>query len=275
MLKRILVALSGTPYTPIAVEQALALARHHEAEVTGVTITDLQRLASVGPVPAGAGAAAHDLIEHRIQITEQRIHEAIADFQSACGKAGVTCQVVHETEDPLEELRSLWRYHDLTVFGLRGLFEYGVLHNPSDRLVELLQHGVQPILAVSPTFREIRRILIAYNGSMEAARSMKNLVFAGLWPDAVVKIICFDSKVHHPHELLNDAASYCRAHGLSVETELVSGDPKKDLLTYASGWNADLIAMGSSNRRRVFQHVLGDTCLHAIMESTIPLFLSL
>ena len=49
MIKRILVALSGTPYTESAVKHALALAETHESDVTGVTIMDSARIAVSPP----------------------------------------------------------------------------------------------------------------------------------------------------------------------------------------------------------------------------------
>lgn len=274
MVKRILVALSGTRYTPIAIRHAVELARVHGASVTGVTVTDLQRLASVGPVPVGGMAAASSLAEHRIQITEQRVRETIREFETACREAGVDHAVEQETCDPLEELKSLARYHDIVVFGPRGLFEYGVVHHPDDRLVDVIRHGVRPIFAVSEAYREIKRVLIAYNGSMESAKAMKHFALFNLWPDVLVRIVCFDRKPDEGQALLADASSYCGVHGLKVETDLNAGDAREQLLSYADGWNADLIVMGSTNRLRILKHVLGDTVLTAIREASIPLFLS-
>ncbi|MCH8343903.1 MAG: universal stress protein [Planctomycetes bacterium] len=58
MIKRILVALSGTPFTATATKYALDLAKLLKAEVTGVTDVDIAQLMKVGPVPVGGGAAA-------------------------------------------------------------------------------------------------------------------------------------------------------------------------------------------------------------------------
>jgi nucleotide-binding universal stress UspA family protein len=274
MIKRILVALSGTPYTPVAVEHALTLARLHDAEVTGVTVTDLRRLANVGPVPVGAGAAAHALAEHRISITEERVEQGISDFQGACESHGITCEVVRETCDPFAELMDLWRFHDLTIIGLRGLFEYGVVHNPDDWVVDIVRRGVRPILAVSREHQAIRRALIAFSGSMESAKAMKRFVQMRPWPDPTVKVVTFNRKSEQGSRLLDGAAVYCRAHGLDAETELMEGNPRDVLLEHAEGWGADLIVMGSSRRGRIFKRVLGDTAIRAIRESNVPLFLT-
>ena len=44
MIKRILVGLAGTNYTPTAIQRAVTLAREHSADVTGVTVVDRRRL---------------------------------------------------------------------------------------------------------------------------------------------------------------------------------------------------------------------------------------
>lgn len=270
--RRILVALSGTPYTPVAIEHAVELALRHGAELTGVTVTDLRRLADVGPIPVGAGAAAHELTEHRIEVTEQRVRAAIERFESACADAEIPCRVERETCDPLDELLSLWRYHDLVVFGPRGLFEYGVIHNPDDRLIDILHHGVRPILAVSERHRTVKKVLIAYNGSMESAKAMKSFMQSRLWPDPEVRIVCFDRR--DAETLLADAADYCRAHGVTAETDHVEENARDHLLGYAAEWGADLLVMGSTNRARIFSRVLGDTVLKAIRHAEIPLYLN-
>ncbi len=273
MIKRILVALSGTPLTESAVQRALELAAVHGAEITGVTDVDLAKVANVGPVPMGAGAAATELVEHRLQITEQLVTEAIERFESACTKADVPFGVVRETGNPYEKLISLCRYHDLTVAGLRGLFEYGIFHNPDDVLIQLIAKGVRPILAVAQEHRPVRRVLVAYSGSMESAKALKRFVQLQLWPDITLKIVCF-GKGGDAEQLLADAAGYCRIHGHKAEVEHVDGSPAKGLLEHAGSWKADLVVMGSSSRARIFQHLLGDTTLHAVRHAEIPLFLT-
>jgi nucleotide-binding universal stress UspA family protein len=274
MIKRILVALSGTPYTRAAIQHALELARQHEAEVTGVTDIDLAKVANVGPVPMGAGAAAHDLMEHRLQLTQEQVEEAITNFEAACAEAGLASQVVRERGNPYDTLISVWRYYDLVVAGLRGLFEYGVLREPDDVLLRLISKGVRPILAVARSHRPVQRVLVAYNGSMESAKALKRFIQLKLWPGLTLKLVCFDKPHEEAGQLLADATEYCRAHGHEPEQENVESAPRDGLLEHAAEWQADLIVMGSSSRARILQHLLGDTALHALRQAEIPLFLT-
>jgi len=274
MVKRILVALSGTPYTPVAVKWAVELAQKNDASVTGVTIVDTERLTHVGPVPVGGAARARSLGEHRVAVTEERIEEEIAGFEKACNDASVSHVVDRERGDPFELLVELWRYHDLTVIGLRGLFEYGVVHNPDDYVVQLMRHGVRPILAVSPEHRPVNRVLISYSGSMEAAKAMKRFAQLRLWPEATLKLVSFGFEEEQAMPLLIDAAGYLRAHGYDPEAESLPGTARAGLLSYADEWGADLIVMGSIWRSRIAKLVLGGATEAVLTKADVPVFVS-
>jgi nucleotide-binding universal stress UspA family protein len=274
MIKRILVALSGTPFTASAVQRALELAHLHDAHVTGVTLFDVRRLEHVGPVPLGGAAAAHELAEHRIHVVQERIEKEILSFENACRSSGTSCDVDRETGDVLGQLISLWRYHDVTVFGLRGLFEYGVVHNPDNVIVQLIAHGVRPIIAVAEQHRPIRRVLIGYNGSMESAKSMKRFVQMRLWPEVELKIVCLGKAEEEGRKLLADAAAYCRSHGFEAETGSVQGHARDGLVNEAKAWSADLVVMGSTSRGKIAKLILGDTAEYTMRHAEIPLFLS-
>ena len=100
MIKRILVSLGGTGFSSVAIRRAVELAQLHEAQLTAVTVADIKRLRQVGSVPIGAGAAARDLREHRLQVTWQRVDESIGEFESTCNAAAVRFCVRREEGIP-------------------------------------------------------------------------------------------------------------------------------------------------------------------------------
>ena len=75
-------------------------------------------------------------------------------------------------------------------------------------------------------------------------------------------------------QLLADAADYCRAHQLAVETDCVNGSPKEQLLPYADRWGADLTVIGNSAKNLMLRKIFGETALHAIRNANRPLFLA-
>lgn len=274
MLKRILVGLAGTEYTTSAIRHAIALASTNNAEVTGVTVIDEKRLTLVGPVPVGGGAYAKDLAEDRMRKAAERSGLAEQQFLDACRTAGIRHRLVREVGEPFSHMVDLSRYHDLMVFGLRSLFEFDIVDDPHDALVRLVQAGVRPLVAASKVFTPIKKVLVAYSGSIESAKAMKRFAQLKLWPEAKVRVVTFEHEVGVAKQLVGDAADYCRAHGLDVEEAYDSNSAKDHLLPYASNWGADMTVVGNSSKSLLLRRVFGETALHAIQNTERPLFLA-
>lgn len=274
MIKRILLGLGGTPFTDVAIERAVELAKLHGALITGVTVMDTKQLKQVGPIPPGGEAYAAKLRERRLSITEERIDNAIEQFRKKCDESNIPSKIERETGDPFESMIAHARYNDVTIFGLKSLFDYGFTMEPRDALIRLVSQGVRPIIAVSPEFRHIRNVLIAYSGSMESAKAMRRYVQLNPWRNVRLRVVHFGKSDDSADQLLKDAGDYCRDHGFPNETELVEQSAREHLIEYARQNDMDLIVMGNSIRNLLFRHLLGDTVLNAIQQSDRPLFLA-
>lgn len=289
MLGKILVGLGGrTDEGPCCSEAATRLAidlgARHEAMLTGMTVANVAQLARVGSAPIGAGAAVTQLREHRLAATRDRVDAAVLAFEQACQAAGLRQTVKREERsEPFDFLISQARYHDLTAIGLHGLFEYGVHgeahYDPADTMVRLISGGVRPILAAGPQVfdkpadRLIERVLIAYSGSPQSAKTMRRFVQMNLWPDAKLRIVAFGDDHERRQRHLLHAVNYCEAHGIDAERDYRPGDPRGGVLEAADEWDADLIVMGNSSRTLLSRKVLGDTMLETIRKSERSLFL--
>lgn len=284
MMRSLLVGLGGRGtegacYTEAATRLAIDLGKRRQARLTGVTVFDPAKLRNLGSAPIGAGKLAADLRMQRVAEMRDRVTAAVTDFEKACTAAGLPHRVLcEERSEPFDYLISQARYHDLTVLGLRGLFEYGVHgeshYDPADTLVRLISGGVRPILAAGPEVRPIERVLIAYSGSAQSAKTMRRFVQMGLWPDAKLRLVAFGDDQERRQRHLRHAADYCAAHGFDAERDYRPGDPKTGVMEAAHEWDADLIVMGNSHRTLLGRKVLGDTMLTTIRESDLPLFLS-
>jgi nucleotide-binding universal stress UspA family protein len=274
MIKKILLGLGGTPYTDVAIERAIELAHHHHAVITGVTVVDKKQLEKIGPVPPGGILYAAKLREKRFTVTEERIENAIEKFTRKCKQSGIPKKIRRETGDPFETMIAHARYNDITIFGLKSLFDYGFILEPRDALIRLVSQGVRPIIAVSPQYRPIRSVLIAYSGSMGSAKAMRRYIQLKPWQNVSLRIVYFGKSDKNSVQLLEDASEYCRAHGFTAETEVVDKSASDHLIEYARKNDMDLIVMGNSLRNLFYRHLLGDTVLNAIQQSDRPLFLA-
>ena len=278
MAKRILIGIGGTPFTAVAIRRTAELAALHRAQVTAVTVVDEARLRQVGPVPLGGGAAAVALRRHRIAATREKIDAAIVSLEKHCAAESVPLTVLREHGDPCSLLRQHARYHDLMVFGLRSMFEYDVFAgddvDPATVLNGLAKAGVSPILAVSEKYRRIRRALVAYDGSMQAAHAMRQFVRLRLWPDVAICILTSNGQDKESQQLLDDARAYCLSHGVDTTAVYCPGAARDEILKEASSCDADLIVLGFSGRTRIASTLFGSTALHVLRNTDRPFFLS-
>lgn len=273
MMKRILVGLGGTPFTPTAIRYATELAQLHEAELLGMTVMDRRRLKALHRTRGMADEADDEM--RRLLSIHQEQEKSIADFVQECTDANLKYDVVQESGDPFETMISQARYFDLMIFGLRSLFDYDVVDTvPTGVLTRLVSRGVRPILAVSQEYHPIKRALFAYSGSMESAKAIRRFMQMQLWPDLTIKVVTFENTPEEANQLLTDVATYCRSYGYEAETEHVESPAQEFLLQHAADWKADAIVVGNSVKHLWLKKLMGETAIHLIRNATVPLFLS-
>lgn len=277
MIRRVLLGIGGTPFSSVAIQRAVEVARRSGASLTAVTVLDEKRLARVGPVPLGGGAAASELREHRLNITREQIENALEQLKQCCADQGVPVAVHREEGSPFHLMIEYARYHDVAVFGLRSMFEYDVLGErdvePATFLRDLIEGGVRPLIATSTRLRPIRRILMAYSGSVRSAESMQQFVHSQLWADAVLRILVCEHPQDQAEQMLTEAGVYCRAHGWEPETKYRPGDPKQEILAEAAEWQADMLVIGSSAQSWLAAVFRETTMLHVVRNAECPLFI--
>lgn len=276
MLKKILVGVSGTPSLQSKIDTAIDLAKRKQAEVSILSIIDTDELGKVGPVPIGAQSYAINMKKNRMEKSRAKAEGAIDTFVAACWDADVPYDVIRSEGDPMDVLGKVWRYHDLCLLNVQGWFDYGVLPEPDAALLKLISSGVRPLISVAGKPHKIRRIMIAYNGSMESAKSMKHFAQFNLWPDAKVHVICIGAPKtgEDANDLLERAKEYLAAHAIQAETRHVTGKYDSAIHDVSSELGADLTVMGSSYRRVLMFERFGVHARKMIEDAKGALFMS-
>lgn len=279
MIRRILVGLGGSSCTSACIQAAVDLAMQHGAELTGVVGVNVRRLARVGCVSLAEETAAQELRRHRIELSNQRVDEVVEHFSHACRTSEIQWNVYRvERTTPLDCLVDQARYHDLVVLGLRGVFDYGVVgeghDDGADQLLQLIDHGVPAVMAVGPGHRQIRDVLIACSGSLDSVNAIRQFLQLRPWHDVNVRLVAMERDSGCVEQLLIEAASYCRAHGIDPDTAPEPISTEKQLLDEAKTWEADLIVLGNRPRKLLPKRLFGDGMLHLMTSTDCPLFLA-
>lgn len=155
MIRRILLALGGTPFSEIAVRRAIELAISHGAQITAITVVDSEYWkSSINRTNLSAVAAARLLETRPWEMAEQRVRRIIHDFERQCQREDIRHSILEPDGDPINMLIAQSRQHDLVIFGLRGLFDFAVIPDPAGCVARLVRQGVCPMIAAAPGIQE-------------------------------------------------------------------------------------------------------------------------
>lgn len=276
MVRRILLALGNEFYARTVIRQGIELARIHDAEVTGLTILDLDywKRGMDGVVTASDAFRRIQSLPSIRRAAQQRPAKIAALFTRACESANIKHRIIHPESDPLDRLVAEGRHHDLMIFGMRGFFDQAIVPDPEGTIAQLIRRDISPILTAVPDYRKVRRVMIAYSGSMQSADAMRRFVQMRPWPDAAVVIVNFDRSAAAADALLNEAYDYCHAHDMQVELLRGRGSARTQLLPLAKKHCADLIVLADSYRSLLLESTIGSVTRAVVRQADRPLFLT-
>jgi nucleotide-binding universal stress UspA family protein len=273
MLKRILVGVSGTPYSRAAVQVALALAQRHRASVLGLAIVDLPHLTASQPTPLGGGAYKVERDEIVLASARTADAEWLAEFATAAAAAGVASHSLQLEGDPEKLLAAQAQQADLLVVGRETSSpELGV--PASHVLRDLLHHTTRPVLCVSQAAPTEGPALVAYDGSPQAAKTLQAFLLLGLASEREVHVL---SVVHDPGDraAAELAMEYLRLHGQSAQLHVdASGTPPaKVILAETQRLGAAMIVLGAFGQPALKEFFFGSVTQTILEQSTVPMFL--
>lgn len=274
MLKRILVALDPDSDTAVATQSAIHIAQRYDAEVAGLAIVDTG-YHDTGAAP-GSMYYEEKLRQQGTAEGRKAARRLIEQFEAQVQTAGVRFADFIQEGDPEDRIVEDLKYFDLLVIGHNPHFLYSKPGRATKTLEEVITESVTPTLIVEDQFREVSKVLIAFDGSQASARAVQR--FAQLkpfGPDLTIELIHIygdDSK--GSEQLLAAGRAYLEAHGFKPRTVgLSGGNPIQQILDHATGMNSDLLVVGANSVSALRKMAFGSTTSSLIKQSPIPLFM--
>ena len=272
-LKDLLVHVAGTAESGATMDAALALAGEHDAHLIGLGIR-----APLG-IPAYTEAQLPDTMLKILQEREdQRLAEARQLFESKAKSAGRADRAEWRTDMgvPHRVFGLHARYADLSVLA-QDTPETQDLRF-ADLAEDVLISAGRPILVLPAKASGAwtgRTVLVAWNGSREAARALADAMPLLEQAQAVEIFTAGEQDIGDLPGV--DIAAHLARHKIAVEvfrfagTEASVGDA---LLNRAADIGADLIVMGGYGRSRFREYVLGGVTRHVLQHLTVPVLMS-
>lgn len=283
MIKRILVALDPDPDTPVATRFAVRLAKRFDASITGLAVVDTRNLhASIGGGGIGGDYYGHELWLELAEDTRKVATKLLNNFKSSVEKENLRHSAVKQEGASFERIIEEMKYHDILVVGRDSHFFYSEPETETETLARIVKGGISPTLVVTDQYRDVEKVLIAFDGSAPAARSLQG--FVHLLPYGKdIEIELFNVSAGDSSEemeisasVLNQAEIYLKEHRFSYITKTVKekGTPSERILEREEQFDPDLIVLGAHSVSALRRVTFGSTTHDMIKKTEKPLFLS-
>jgi nucleotide-binding universal stress UspA family protein len=279
MLRSILVGLDGSAHSRTAVRLGIDWARRSNALLVGLGVIDAPSIRTAETVLIG-GVSQEDpyLVRQRMADAEREVEQYLEQFALECAEACVAAKLLEDVGLPADEIVLEAQRYDLVLLGQASRFHFETDENRDDTLPKVLKSCARPVVVVPQVRHEGGLVIVAYDGSLQAARTLAEfqatgLAGLGLCPVQIVSIAT-DRSIAARHA--ERAVDYLRFHEIRAEPfPIVTGRSTSEvLLEQVSQRNAGLVVMGAYGQSSLREFFVGSVTRTLIADSPAPLFLS-
>ena len=246
MLRRILVPLDSSDFTPVAIRFAAAMAQAEQKAKTGTAVVAGLAVVDADQIPVGRFAS----IVPREQLLNDALGQAEAilkKFRALTGKLGMKKAQVEGRTVTGSAFREIIRegvFCDLIV--MTRTCSFPPMHQDYDTLTRLFHRSSRPIVIAADTFRPVKNVIMAMNGTAPASRLMYAYAHLNAFPRANLKVVYSEQEEaeYHLAEFFGKVKAYLNSYGLKPELVSLPGNFEQNLAALVKAEQADLLAMG-------------------------------
>ncbi|MEO0499876.1 MAG: universal stress protein [Pseudomonadota bacterium] len=278
----VLAAIDASEYSAAVCDMAALAARRLNCGVEVLHIVqrpdsvarrrDLSGAVGLG-AKSGLMAELAEIDAAEAKLARQRGDLILSGAEERLRSAGIDdVTVTHRHGDIVETIVERERQATLVVLGQRGAsagFAPGHLGSKVERVVRASD---RPVLVAARDYREVRRIVIAYDGGATsdkaAALAATNPLAAGC---AILMVMAGREDDGTRRAKLEDAAARFTDH--DVDIRLTDGPAEEVIADAARDFGADLLLMGAYGHSPLRRLIVGSTTTTMLQTLDIPVLL--
>lgn len=276
MIRKILVALDGSPSSNAASAVAIRLAARHKCSLQALGILETDFMQNPQDPVADSAALKNALNQRTFKDARQRIEAVLGAFAKQAGQADIEVSTQEVKGEPRVAIENAATGCDMIVLGKTSLHSPdGELSMMALRVEKLLRDTVRPIVlvpsrqVVSEPGRELSPIVVAFDGSVVSSRALHLFALLGLGRGRQVNVLTQnDGSTPNAEFTANQACEFLRAHGLRRVRAIGLGDqeagkPAESILGTAKSIGASMVVMGAYGHRGL-QEMFG-SCTRSVL----------
>ncbi|GAB2921060.1 universal stress protein [Rheinheimera gaetbuli] len=282
MTTQILACIDASPFAEAICDYAVWAAKQLAAPITLVHALDKALHTQTPDLSGSIGLGSQELLlqqlaeldEKHSKLALQRGRRILDAARAHAVKAGITalddCLRHGQLVETLTELESQAR---LLVLGKRG-FSSADAHGHMGLHVERVIRSLHtPVLLTQQHYKTPQRIMLAYDGSATAQKSLQMLSASPLCRGLPVHLVMAGADTDIARAELDGAAHIMRSAGFDTKTAIVAGEPDVVLHQYQQDHVIDLLVMGAYGHSRIRQFIVGSTTTAMICKAKCSLLI--
>jgi nucleotide-binding universal stress UspA family protein len=254
------------------VEFATSLAEHHKLILDACAVIDLDRLAPAEPVSIGGSAYKVERDKHRLALAREQAAAALSALESTARVQGTAWNGATLEGDTPSILAEAVQRCDLLLCG------HSTGGDAGERLLlqEILKHSPRPAIIVPESLTTSgQNAIIAYDGSIQAARALASFVATGLAASQTIHVLSIGEDADLARRHADSAQSYLQRHNLQCTTQIVrpTGRLGDQILEETARASAGLLVMGAFGHNVLREFFLGSVTRSVLRALSLPVFL--
>ncbi len=275
MTRSILLGLDGSEYCDALIGLGIRMAKRTGAFLVGMGIIDEPSIREAELSPIGGNYYKEERDEALIADARRKVEGFLEYFTLCCTRQGVPSKLHEETGSPYERLIYQAQRYDLLMLGQQTYFHFETQDGPDETLQHILRDSPRPVLTSPKQWREGSSVVIAYDGSLQASRTLANFVHSGLNKGLACHVITLHKDLHEATRIAGLATDFLGFHDIAAVAYPVAGESSvaKFILAKAEELKADLLVMGAYGHSSLREFLFGSVTKTVLREAEVPLFL--
>ena len=277
MIKKILVGIDSSEHSRNAQAYAFYIARKLDAALIGLHVVDIVSIEGsfFHDISGSLGLEPYlDFSSKMREVLTQRGKAVLEEFSEAGKRESVAVETMLDMGIVANQLCERAKSADLVIIGHRGVnerFSTGLLGSTAESVA---RKCLRPLFISPKIFREMKKPVLAYDGSERASRAMRAAAdfSAGFGVPLTVVTVARDPKLGE--RTLEEARKYFEHFTPKAELKLLAGHANEEIVKFVKEHDADCLFIGAYGHSRIIEMVLGSNTEYVLRNSTCPVFLA-
>ena len=274
-MSKVIACIDGTAITPAVCDYAAWASLKMKAPLLILHTLDKSAFPTESNLSGNIGLGTHEsLLEELSELDEKRARLALEQgrlmLEAARDRAiadGVDNPVTMQRHGDL--VGTLMEMEDEARLWVLGKHDENLAEHLGSRLESAVRALHKPILVTSSAFKEPRRVLIAFDGSMTTKKGVEMVAASPLFAGVACHIVMAGSNAG----ALAWAQQKLETAGFDVTTSMQNGEVEKVLCDYRREHDIDMIIMGAYGHSVIRRFLVGSTTTNMIRNARVPVLL--